>query len=107
MVGFLKGLLDYKKLENQTLYAIILALLLGSLFPELSKFLKPFGDIFLRLLKAIAVPLVMASIFVSIVSLGSLKELKDLGIKALIYYTTTTFLAVLTGLVIVNLFFLA
>jgi len=105
MVGFLKGLLDYKKLENQTLYAIILALLLGSLFPELSKFLKPFGDIFLRLLKAIAVPLVMASIFVSIVSLGSLKELKDLGIKALIYYTTTTFLAVLTGLVIVNLFF--
>ena len=105
MVGILKGLLDYKKLENQTFYAILLALLLGSLFPDIAKFLKPFGDIFLRLLKSIAIPLVMASIFVSIVSLGSLRELKDLGIKALIYYTTTTFLAVLTGLVIVNLFF--
>lgn len=102
---FLKGLLDYRKLENQTLYAIILAILLGALVPHFAQYLKPFGDIFLRLLKSIAIPLVMASIFVSIVSLGSLRELKDLGLKALIYYATTTFLAVLTGLVIVNLFF--
>ncbi len=105
MVGALKAFFDYRKLENQTLYAIILALILGSLYPGLADLLKPFGDIFLRILKAIAIPLVMASIFVSIVSLGSLKELKDLGIKALIYYTTTTFLAVLTGLVVVNVFF--
>jgi len=105
MVGFLKALLDYRKLENQTLYAVLLALLIGVVAPQFAQYLKPIGDAFLRLLKSVAIPLVMASIFVSIVSLGSLRELKDLGIKALIYYTTTTFLAVLTGLVVVNLFF--
>ena len=105
MVRFVKALLDYRKLENQTLYAVILAVIIGILAPQFAHLLKPLGDIFLRLLKSIAIPLVMASIFVSIVSLGSLKELKELGVKAIVYYTATTFLAVFTGLVIVNLFF--
>jgi Na+/H+-dicarboxylate symporter len=103
--AFIRGLLDWRKLENQTLYAIILALGLGLWLPEGAHYIKVLGDIFLRLLKAIAIPLVATSIFVSIVSLGSLRELKDLGLKALAYYTSTTFLAVLTGLVVVNLFF--
>jgi len=106
MLGaFLKSLLDWRKVENQTLYAIILAILLGVFLPQFAHHLKVLGDIFLRLLKAIAIPLVMASIFVSIASLRSMEELKELGIKALIYYTATTFLAVLTGLIVVNLFF--
>ncbi len=92
VAGFLKGLLDWRKVENQTLYAVILAVLLGVVLPN-------------RLLKSIAIPLVMASIFVSIASLRGMEELKELGIKALVYYTATTFLAVLTGLVVVNLFF--
>ena len=96
MTGFLKALLDWKKVENQTLYAVILALILGVAIPQLSQYLKPLGDIFLRVLKAVAIPLVMASIFVSIASLRGISELKDLGIKALLYYITTTFLAVLT-----------
>ncbi|RTZ68715.1 MAG: dicarboxylate/amino acid:cation symporter [Aquificaceae bacterium] len=105
MAGFIKALLDWRKLENQTLYAIILAIILGVILPELAQYLKVVGDIFLRLLKAIAIPLVITSIFVSIVSLGSLRELKSLGLKAIAYYTATTFLAVLTGLIVVNLFF--
>ncbi len=105
VVGFLKGLLDWRKVENQTLYAVILAVLLGVVLPNFAQPLKVVGDIFLRLLKSIAIPLVMASIFVSIASLRGMEELKELGIKALVYYTATTFLAVLTGLVVVNLFF--
>ena len=105
MVNLLKGLLDWRRLENQTLYGILIGVFLGVVVPEFANYLKVLGDIFLRLLKAIAIPLVMASIFVSIVSLGSLKELKDLGLKAFAYYLSTTFLAVLTGLVVVNLFF--
>ncbi len=97
--------MDYRRLENQTLYAVVLAVVLGSLFPEGASVLKPLGEIFLRLLKSIAVPLVVTSIFLSIVSLGGLERLKDLGLKALLYYTATTFLAVLTGLVVVNIFF--
>jgi len=105
MVNLLKGLLDWRRLENQTLYGILIGVFLGVVVPEFANYLKVLGDIFLRLLKAIAIPFVMASIFVSIVSLGSLKELKDLGLKAFAYYLSTTFLAVLTGLVVVNLFF--
>ena len=105
VAGFLKGLLDWRKVENQTLYAVILAVLLGVVLPNFAQPLKVVGDIFLRLLKSIAIPLVMASIFVSIASLRGMEELKELGIKALVYYTATTFLAVLTGLVVVNLFF--
>ena len=105
MVNLLKGFLDWRRLENQTLYGILIGVFLGVVVPEFTNYLKVLGDIFLRLLKAIAIPLVMASIFVSIVSLGSLKELKDLGLKAFAYYLSTTFLAVLTGLVVVNLFF--
>ncbi|HIP98616.1 MAG TPA: dicarboxylate/amino acid:cation symporter [Aquifex aeolicus] len=105
MVGFIRALLDWRKLENQTLYAMVLATTLGLILPDLAQYLKVVGDIFLRLLKAVAIPLVITSIFVSIVSLGSLKELRDLGLKAIAYYTTTTFLAVLTGLIVVNLFF--
>jgi len=104
-MSWLSYFLDYRKLENQTLYAILLAVFLGAVYPNFVDFLKPIGDIFLRLLKTIAIPLVMASIFVSIVSLGSFQKLKDLGIKALIYYTATTFLAVLTGLIITNILF--
>jgi Na+/H+-dicarboxylate symporter len=99
------NILSPKKLENQILYAVILAIILGVFLPQLAEWVKPVGDIFLRLLKAIAIPLVITSIFVSIVSLGSLKELKDLGLKALLYYITTTTLAVITGLLVVNLFF--
>ena len=81
MLGaFLKSLLDWRKVENQTLYAIILAILLGVFLPLFAHHLKVLGDIFLRLLKAIATPLVMASIFVSIASLRSMEELKELGI---------------------------
>ena len=105
MVGVLKSLLDWRKVENQTLYAIILAFILGVVVPSFAPYLKVVGDIFLRLLKAIAIPLVMASIFVSIVSLRDLKELKEIGLKALLYYVSTTFLAVLTGLIVVNIFF--
>ncbi len=101
----LRAFFDLRRLENQTLLAVLLAVVLGLIFPQISQYLKPFGDIFLRLLKSVAVPLVVASVFVSIVSLGSLRELKELGIKTVLYYITTTFLAVLTGLVVVNLFF--
>lgn len=64
--------------------------------------IAPFGDIFVRLLKMIAVPLVMFSIIVGVASLSDIRKLGRLGGKTLVTYLGTTITAVIVGLVIVN-----
>ena len=61
------------------------------------------GDIFVRLLRMLIVPLVFASIFMAIVNLGDVRELGKIGSKTILYYFATTALAVLVGLVLVNI----
>ncbi len=93
----------YLTIENLTIIGIILGILFGLYFKELSLSLKLIGDGFLNLLKMITIPLIFASLFVSITNLSSVSDLKNLGGKAIIYYFSTTALAVLTGLLVVNL----
>ena len=90
-------------IENLTIFAIIVALLLGVVLPEGGRYVKVLGDIFLRLLKMLIIPLVAVSIITAILQVGELSRLQRIGIKAFFYYLTTTSLAVLTGLVLVNL----
>ncbi len=92
-----------KSVENQTLFAIFLAVLGGLYFPEAVSKVTFLGDLFLRLLKMIIAPLILASVYTSISGLGSTSRVKDLGFKTLTYYFTTTSLAVFIGLVMVNL----
>ncbi len=61
------------------------------------------GSLFLRALKMIIVPLIAASIITGVTGVGSTKSLGKMGGKTLLYYVSTTFLAILTGLVLVNL----
>lgn len=61
------------------------------------------GALFLNALKMLIVPLVMSSIIVGVMGLGSGEHLGRLGLKTIIYFSTTTLLAILTGLVLVNL----
>ncbi len=93
----------FLSLENLTLLSLILAVLLGIYFPDYGEHLKIFGDIFLSLLKMIIVPLVFTSVFTAILGLGDITKFKSLGLKALLYYFSTTAVAVVTGLVIVNI----
>lgn len=67
-------------------------------------YLKPIGDIFIRLLKMIAVPLIMASLIVGIAGLGDTSKLSSLGKRTIILYLTTTTLAISIGLLVGNLF---
>ena len=98
-----RALKGFISVENLTVVGIVLGIVAGIYLPELMLSLKVVGDTFLSLLKMIVIPLIFVSIFVSIASLSSLDDLKDMGIKALIYYFSTTALAVLTGLVVTNL----
>ncbi len=89
--------------ETLTIFAIVAGIVAGVLWPETMRSLEWMGQLFLMLLKMLIVPLVFASVFVAIVSLGSGDALKNLGLKAFGYYLLTTALAVTLGLLIVNL----
>ncbi len=61
------------------------------------------GDIFIRLLRMLIVPLVFASIYMAVANLGDVRTLGKIGGKTIGYYMLTTALAVLVGLIVVNI----
>ena len=93
-------------------WQIIIGMLLGVVWSVISsyagwsdftiKWINPWGEIFLKLLKLIAVPLVLFSIIAGISSLSNITKLSRIGIKTLGFYLTTTFVAVIIGLSLVN-----
>ncbi len=62
------------------------------------------GDIFLRLLKMLIIPLILSSIISGVTNIGSGQNLGRLGLKTILYYVSTSLLAIITGLLLVNLF---
>ena len=66
-------------------------------------YVAPFGEIFVNVLKLIAVPMVLFSIIAGIGSLKNIKQLGGIGIKTLLIYVGTTMSAILIGLLLVNL----
>ena len=95
-------------------WQVLIGLAIGVLYAWLSiqfgwneftiDYIKPFGDIFINVLKLIAVPLVLFSIISGVSSLGDPAKLGRLGIKTVITYLLTTMTAVVVGLLLVNLF---
>jgi len=67
-----------------------------------SLYIRPFGTIFINLLKLIAVPLVLASLVIGISSLNDMTRLSKMGIKTVGIYLITTMLAITIGLTVVN-----
>ncbi len=89
-----------------TLYivvAIILGVLVALVFPQFAVMTEVGGEIFLRLLQMVVVPLVMASVMSGILGMGDVRKLGRPGGFAVLYYLSTTILAVGTGLLLVNL----
>ncbi len=94
------------KKSHLTLYifiAILAAVALALIRPRLAMGFEIGGQIFLRLLTMMVVPLVMASIMSGILGLGDIRKLGRPGGFAVTYYLTTTILAVIVGLIMVNL----
>ena len=83
--------------------AVIGAVVVALVFPHFAVALKIGGEIFLRLLFMMVVPLVMASVMSGIIGLGDIRKLGRPGGVAILYYVTTTILAVVVGLVLVSL----
>lgn len=98
--------MNVKKISftSQIFISLVLALIVGCLMqgiPEIANaYIKPWGVIFLNLLKFIVVPLVMFSIIVGIISMEDVSKVGKLGIRALVYFTLTTIAAVVVSLIV-------
>lgn len=83
--------------------AIVLALVMALIFPKFAMGFEVGGELFLRLLKMIVVPLVFTSVLSGILGLGDVRKLGKPGAAAVGYYISTTVIAVVIGLVVVNI----
>ncbi|MFD0861965.1 dicarboxylate/amino acid:cation symporter [Sungkyunkwania multivorans] len=96
-------------------WKILIGMLLGILFGFTMTFvsggqdfvvdwISPFGTIFVKLLKLIAIPLILASLIKGISDLKDISKFKDMGIRTIITYIVTTVIAITIGLLLVNVF---
>lgn len=97
----------------QILIALILGIGLGAILHNLPKettdniiinFLKPAGDLFIRLIKMIVVPIVMSTIVVGVTGMGDSKKLGRIGIKTIVYFEVITTVAIVVGITCANVF---
>ena len=90
-------------LTTQIAIALLLAIVAGMLladYPDfVNEYIKPWGVIFLNLLKFIVAPLVLFSIMAGILSMNDVKKVGRLGLRALCYFMVTTVIAITIGLV--------
>jgi Na+/H+-dicarboxylate symporter len=90
------------KIHWQILIALVLGALFGIFFGEQVRWVSWMGDIFLRALKMVVVPLIFCTITFGVASIGTSENLGRIGLKTMGFYVFTTFLAIVTGLVLVN-----
>lgn len=99
----------YKKLHWQIIIGLVLGLLFGIASAAMgwgrftTNWIAPFGTIFINLLKLIAVPLILGSLITGVTSLSDLRKLGRIGGKTLGIYIGTTVIALVIGLMVVNL----
>ena len=95
-------------LAMQIFIALILAIIAGLLLQNYASFaetyIKPFGTIFLNLVKFIVVPIVLFSIMCGIISMSDIKKVGSIGLKTVVYYFCTTAFAITFGLIGGNFF---
>ncbi|TCV09046.1 proton glutamate symport protein [Samsonia erythrinae] len=116
MAGSLKRKVTMKvqkiSLAWQILIALILGIALGAVLHEqqesrqwlIVNILSPAGDIFIRLIKMIVVPIVIATLIVGIAGVGDAKKLGRIGFKTILYFEIITTVAIILGITLANIF---
>lgn len=94
-------------LAGQIFIALVLAIVAGLLMQSVSdiavSYIKPFGTIFLNLLKFIVCPIVLFSIMCGILSMKDIRKVGSIGGKTVVYYLCTTAVAIVIGLIVAML----
>jgi aerobic C4-dicarboxylate transport protein len=90
----------YKVLYIQVLIAIALGVVLGYAAPDTAKAMKWLGDAFIALIKMMIAPIIFCTIVHGIASIGDLKKVGRVGLKALIYFEVVSSLALIIGVIV-------
>ena len=93
----------YRILYVQVLCAVAVGVFVGAFWPDLGKSLQPLGDGFIKLVKMLIAPIIFCTVVHGIATMGDLKKIGRVGIKAIVYFEVVSTLALLIGLVVVNL----
>src|SRR3954463_11341882 len=92
----------YQHLYAQVLCAIVFGVLLGHFNPQLGEQMKPLGDGFIKLIKMLIAPIIFCTVVHGIASMQDMKKVGRVGLKALVYFEVLTTLALIVGLIVVN-----
>ncbi|MFF7109984.1 dicarboxylate/amino acid:cation symporter [Pseudomonas sichuanensis] len=92
----------YKSLYIQVLLAITIGILLGHFYPETGVALKPLGDGFVKLIKMVIAPIIFCTVVSGIAGMQSMKSVGKTGGYALLYFEIVSTIALIIGLVVVN-----
>jgi aerobic C4-dicarboxylate transport protein len=93
----------YKSLYLQVLTAVVIGILLGHFYPALGAEMKPLGDGFIKLIKMIIAPIIFCTVVIGIAGMEDMKKVGKTGGLALLYFEVVSSIALVVGLVMVNL----
>lgn len=96
--------MKHSKLTALIFIALILGVVVGHFAPDFTVRMRPFAEIFLRMVKMIIAPLLFATLVVGISGHDDAKSLGKIGLKTIIYFEIVTTLALIIGLTMANLF---
>src|SRR6186713_2753334 len=93
----------YTSLYLQVIVAIIIGILLGHFMPQTGEAMKPLGDGFIKLIKMIIAPIIFCTVVIGIAGREDMKKVGKTGGLALLYFEIVSSIALIVGLVIINL----
>jgi len=94
----------YTHLYFQVLTGIALGVALGYFWPSTGAAMRPLGDGFIRLIRMIIAPIIFGTVVVGIAKMGDMRNVGRIGIRALIYFEAVSTVALVIGLVIINIY---
>ncbi len=92
-----------KVLYVQVIIAIVIGILAGHFYPSFAVQLKPLGDGFIKLIKMMIAPIIFCTIVTGIAGMQNTKKVGRVGLKAILYFEVVTTLALIIGLVVINI----
>src|SRR5687768_11121442 len=92
----------YRSLYVQVLVAIVVGVVLGAVWPETGEAMKPLGDGFIKLIKMMIAPIIFCTVVLGIAGMEDMKKVGKTGALALLYFELVSTLALVIGLVVVN-----
>ncbi|MGO4669660.1 dicarboxylate/amino acid:cation symporter [Bosea sp. 2YAB26] len=87
----------------QVLTAIAIGVLVGHFYPHTGEAMKPLGDAFIKAIKMIIAPIIFLTVVHGVASMDDMKKVGRVGVKALLYFEVVTTLALIVGLIVINL----